>query len=410
MKLNKILLPLLATPLLLTGCKKDDGGDKPKPTPKDPDWTATVKRAMNEEFGFVVPYVTGAKRPTVYFEDGELTVYVSFTSYAKGKSFVETYHAILLENSFVGNYEEEVDEYEGEIYYSISGEYSHATDKSFTAFNETFETPVALDFSLMDYGDSVYFMMYANLEVEYKVTTNIAEKFANVLGSITDYVLIDCDSYKYNYSVSTYQEVDYWYLNLLIESTTTSEGFMDLLAANHFYIEEGGLFDSYYYWCLPWPEHYELYVNGYSDGETSSTISLSYGTYTAATIYDSFPLTELCTRLGFNYDSSLIPTFGSDSNYNYKVWNSSSSNYKCVDAIDPKAADPTIEKTLAELFEETLNEKGFTPVTSEGATKPSYYEKEIVENVTLRVNYNEADYYFSGYYMLVVTESTSTGE
>lgn len=391
MKIKKFLLPLLVAPLLAVSCNK--GGNAVQ------DWKKDIKEGMAEDFGVVVPYVKNLKDPYISYDEGSLFVYVTLNDYDSGLKFIQSYNETLKNAGFVGEFEEIEEVDEGETYYSIYGSYEHSTNFTFAAFDESFAMPVSLQINFGESYTGYALMLSAQLDIEYHESDNPFMKIVNVLGEgVTSFIIIEGESYLYRY-LPGYEEGEY-YFDLVVQNAKCSEEeFHNDLVEQHCYIEEGGWLDDFDYWVLPWEEDYELYINQEVIKESGSDLYLSYGRYDKAEIYDSFPLTTLLEKIGFNYDSSSIPTFASDAQYGFKMWSNSETGFTYIDAIDPKAGDESIEKDLSTLFLEALTAKGYQPVTSEDDDEEIlYYQLNIDGCGLIKVGYQESDYYFTGFY------------
>lgn len=397
MNFKKMLLPLLITPLLAVSCNKSNGSGS-----KTPGWSKSVKKGMQDEFGLVLPYVSGLEDPYISFEDGELFVYAEIDDYDSGLEFVQNYGDLLLKAEFAGRYSEIEEEEEGETYYSISAEYFHATDFTFTAFEETFAQPIDLQIQVVESYSGYAVMITALLEIQYKQSENPFSYISNVLGpDVSSYMVVEGSSYLYRYLPGYYPE-EYYFDLVVQDSDCILESFVEDLADAHFYIEEGGFFDNYEYWCLPWEEEYEFYINQVVAKENNKfDLYLTYGPYEKATIYDSFPMDELVLMLSYSGDSILIPTYNSESGYGYKIWTNSQTDFVYIDAIDPKAKDESIEKELSELFVESLTAKGYQPVTAEDDEEILYYQLTVEGVGVLTAGYQEENYYFTGFFGFV---------
>ena len=391
MNFKKMILPLLITPLLAVSCNKSNGS-------KTPGWSKSVKKGMQDEFGLVLPYVSGLEDPYISFEDGELFVYAEINDYDSGLDFVQNYGDSLSKAEFVGRYSEIEEEEEGETYYSIYAEYYHATGFTFTAFEETFAKPIDLQIQVGESYSGYVVMLTALLEIQYKQSENPFSYISNVLGpDVSSYMIVEGSSYLYRYLPGYYPE-EYYFDLVVQDSDCILESLVQDLVDEHFYIEEGGFFDSYEYWCLPWEEEYEFYINQVVEKENNKfDLYLTYGPYEKATIYDSFPMDELVSMLSYSGDSSLIPTYSAYSGY--KIWTNNQTDFVYVDAIDPKAEDESIEKELSELFVESLTAKGYQPVADEEDDEEILYYQLTVEGVgVLTAGYQEDNYYFTGFF------------
>ena len=391
MKIKKFLLPLIVTPLLAVSCNK--GGSA-----KVQDWEKDIKEGMTEDFGVVVPYVKNLKDPYISYEEGSLFVYAGFDDYDSGLEYIQSYDETLKNVGFVGEFEEIVEEDEGETYYSIYGSYEHSTNFTFAAFDESFAMPVSLQINFGESYAGYALILSAELDIEYHESDNPFLKVVNVLDEDVSFYFTEGESYLYRY-LPGYEEDEY-YCDIVIQNARCSEAeFHDDLVEQHCYIQDGGWLDNFDYWVLPWEEDYELYINQEVIKESGSDLYLTYGRYDKAVIYDSFPLTNLLEEIGFNYDSSSIPTFASDNEYGFKMWSNSDGEFTFIDAIDPKAGDESIEKDLSTLFLESLTAKGYQPVTAEDDDEEIlYYQLNLEGCGLIKVGYEENDYYFIGFY------------
>ena len=145
MNLKKLFVPFTTLSLMLTGCF----GPNPVP-PVDSGWEPQIKNKMQQEFGMVIPYVTGLDVSSVLFypDSHVLKVSAYFDDLDEASSFVLPYSSKLNNADYDGSY------------FSISdgyyGCFSHTTDKTIVVSGETLSEHLWVEFNVYSYGDDDY--------------------------------------------------------------------------------------------------------------------------------------------------------------------------------------------------------------------------------------------------------------
>lgn len=383
----KTLALSLLTVGMLAGCGNNSsggGGSKGKT------WDAKTTKAMEKELGVVIPYFEyDEEEDYVEFEDGYFFAYLSLADEDKAVSFLKSYDSSLKKAGFTGGYEYDED------YEEYFGQYFYDSKKTVTFFNETFATPVNLSIEAYEGWDNDFAVMInASLSTEYKDATEFgADKFANVLGSYTDYYFVEGTSYGYRYGQD---EDGVYYLDLLVYGDVPSiDEFLGDLQSKAYYIQEGNIFTSYYYWCLPWGEEYCLMLNDYDD----DFLALTYMLYAdPSKHYSSFPMATIQNyfELSDEEAAEAVMTFESCEEYGFKVWytDDGETYFLCVDAIDPAAKDSNLPK-LSVSFRQALLAASFTYQEDD-----ELWVKEF-EDFTALVSFEENGNYFTAYYSII---------
>ena len=146
MNLKKLLVPFAAFSLMLTGCF----GPNPGPSPVGPDWDSNTKNTMRQEFGMVIPYVTGLDiSSTAFLPDYHVfRVSAYFDDLNEATDFVTSYSTKLMNADYVGAYSSIEDGY--------YGCYSHTSDKTIIVSGETINELLWVEFNVYTYGDDDY--------------------------------------------------------------------------------------------------------------------------------------------------------------------------------------------------------------------------------------------------------------
>lgn len=144
MNMKKLLVPFAALSLALTGCFGPD--------PVNAGWDSGIKNSMQQEFGVVVPYVSGLDYPDVTFQENKvLKVSAFLDDFNDGRSFAQSYDTKLGKAGFKGDYQV----VQGENS-SIYGHYSHTTDKTIVVAEETISELLWVDIDIYAYDDDAY--------------------------------------------------------------------------------------------------------------------------------------------------------------------------------------------------------------------------------------------------------------
>ena len=144
MNFKKLLVPFTAMSFMLAGCFGPD------PSPVDNGWDANIKNTMQQEFGMVVPYVTGLDISSIdfYADTHVLKVSAYFDDLDQATSFVLPYCSKLDKANYDGGYFSITDGY--------YGCYSHTTNKTIVVSGETISELLWVDFTVYTYGDYGY--------------------------------------------------------------------------------------------------------------------------------------------------------------------------------------------------------------------------------------------------------------
>ena len=133
MKKKLLFAPIITLSCLVASCWSGGNGDN--------SWSQSIKQAMQQEFGIVIPYVKGLDSPEVHFRDnGVLTVSDYFDDFDSALSFVLSYQTLLYKNGFEGGYSTTDD--------SVYMTYSHSTDKTIVVSEETISELLWVDLNV----------------------------------------------------------------------------------------------------------------------------------------------------------------------------------------------------------------------------------------------------------------------
>ena len=144
MNFKKLLVPFTAMSFMLAGCFGPD------PSPVDNGWDANIKNTMQQEFGMLIPYVTGLDISSIdfYADTHVLKVSAYFDDLDQATSFVLPYCSKLDKANYDGGYFSITDGY--------YGCYSHTTNKTIVVSGETISELLWVEFTVYTYGDYGY--------------------------------------------------------------------------------------------------------------------------------------------------------------------------------------------------------------------------------------------------------------
>lgn len=140
MKKKLLFAPIIALSCLVASCWSGGGGS-------NSGWDANIKQTMLQEFGMVIPYVTGLDVTSVHFRPdyNVLDVEGEFDNSDEAYDFVTSYYNKMSDAGFDGGTSAVSDGY--------YGCFNHTTDKTIVVSGETITEQLWVEFNIYPFGD-----------------------------------------------------------------------------------------------------------------------------------------------------------------------------------------------------------------------------------------------------------------